>query len=175
MHENKYSLVNDARDSRFLAVPPLQTSRGRFRTGSTSSKVSDMLPVEHNASIDSVFLESSVLAKFAWAEARTAAVQMWRTGHVALAPTLSRLLSCRCPAGIGAVLGQQWTSLLNLRVDPNSLWLRLEPIESRGISLQFSYGVHILLCSMRGSTIEKRAGLRFVFSFSVLTDEQVSL
>ncbi len=36
------------------------------------------------------------------------------------------------PQGIGAVLGQQWTSLQQLRMKRNSLWLAVESIESPG-------------------------------------------
>ncbi|HVH85738.1 MAG TPA: RNA methyltransferase, partial [Terriglobales bacterium] len=36
------------------------------------------------------------------------------------------------PQGIGAVLRQQWIHLTSVRVEPNSLWLAVESIESPG-------------------------------------------
>jgi hypothetical protein len=64
MHENKYPLVNHPRDSRFLALRSLQTPLGRSRTGLYI--IEDIrhvaCAVEHNASLESVFLDTSVLS-----------------------------------------------------------------------------------------------------------------
>src|SRR5690348_9935544 len=64
MHENKYPLVTHARDPRFLALRSLQTPQGRSRTGLYIIEGIRHLAraVEHNAPIESVFLEPSLLS-----------------------------------------------------------------------------------------------------------------
>src|SRR5438552_6299428 len=92
MHENKYPLISNARDSRFLTLCSLQTPHGRSRTGLYIIEGIRHLAraVEHNAPIESVFLEPSVLSNPFWAEARTSAPKMRHAGHSALTSTLSR-------------------------------------------------------------------------------------
>lgn len=64
MHENKYPLVSNGRDSRFLALRSLQTPQGRFRTGLYIIEGIRHLAraIEHKTPMESVFLESSVLS-----------------------------------------------------------------------------------------------------------------
>src|SRR6266567_9384386 len=64
MHENKYPVVNHARDSRFLTLRSLQTPQGRSRTGLCVIEGIRHLAcaVEQNAPIESVFLDPSVLS-----------------------------------------------------------------------------------------------------------------
>jgi len=64
MNENKYSLVSDSRDPRFLTLRSLQTSQGRSRTGLyVIEGIRHVVrAIEHQAPIESVFLDPSVLS-----------------------------------------------------------------------------------------------------------------
>jgi len=134
MHENKYPLVSSARDPRFLALRSLQTHQGRFRTGLYIIEGIRHLAraVQHNAPIESVFVDPSVLPNpFGQKLAR----RLRRSGipGIRLSHQLYRDLTLAGePQGIGAVLRQQWTPLLNVGIEPRSLWLAVESIESRG-------------------------------------------
>src|SRR6266481_4951739 len=130
MHENKYPLISNARDSRFLTLCSLQTPHGRSRTGLYIIEGIRHLAraVEHNAPIESVFLEPSVLSNpFGQKLAR----RLRKRGipSIRLSHQLYRDLTLAAePQGIGAVLRQQWAPISNLRVEPNSLWLAVESI-----------------------------------------------
>jgi TrmH family RNA methyltransferase len=88
--------------------------------------------VEHNAPIESLFLDPSVQTNpFGQKLAR----RLRKRGipGVRLSPQLYRSLTLAAdPQGIGAVVRQQWTPLPNLRTERNSLWLAIESIESPG-------------------------------------------
>ncbi len=134
MHENRYPLVSDSRDPRFLTLRSLQTPRGRSRTGLYIIEGIRHLAraVEHRASIESVFLDPSVLSnsfgqKLAW-RLRKRSVPGIRLSH----QLYGDLTLAAEPQGIGAVLRQQWTPLSDAPVQPNSLWLAVESIESAG-------------------------------------------
>jgi RNA methyltransferase, TrmH family len=64
MNENKYPVVNHARDPRFLTLRSLQTPQGRSRSGFYIIEGIRHVAraVEHNASIESLFLDPSVLS-----------------------------------------------------------------------------------------------------------------
>ena len=64
MHENKYPLVADARDPRFLALRSLQSPQGRSRTGQYLIEGIRHVAraVEHHAPIQAPFYEPSVLS-----------------------------------------------------------------------------------------------------------------
>ncbi len=134
MHENKLSVVHHARDPRFLTLRSLQTPAGRFRTGSYLIEGIRHLAraVEHNAPIQSVFYDPSVLSnRFG----RKLARRLRQSGlpSTQLSPQLYRELTLATePQGIGAVLRQHWTSLAELRVSPDSLWLAVESLDSPG-------------------------------------------
>ena len=88
--------------------------------------------VEHNALIGSVFVEPSVLSnpfgqKLA-RRLRKRGIPSIRLSHQ-LYPDMTLAAE---PQGIGAVLRQQWTSLQQVRMRRNSLWLAVESIESPG-------------------------------------------
>jgi RNA methyltransferase, TrmH family len=133
MHENKYPVVSHPRDPRLLTLRSLQLPQGRSRTGRYIIEGIRHLAraVEHNAPIESVFLEPSVLSN-------PFGQKLARRRHnrgipgIRLSHELYRDLTLAGePQGIGAVIRQQWTPLSNLKLEP-SLWLTVESIESSG-------------------------------------------
>jgi len=134
MNEKKYPVVSNPRDPRFLNLRSLQTHQGRFRTKLFIIEGIRHLAraVEHSASIESVFLDSSVLSNpFGQKLARR--LRQQGVPGIRLARELYRELTLATePQGIGAVLKQSWLPLENLRTTRNSLWLAVESIESPG-------------------------------------------
>jgi TrmH family RNA methyltransferase len=134
MHENKYSLVTDRHDPRYLILRSLQTRQARSRTGLYFIEGIRHLAraVEQHAPIESVFLDTSVLSNpFGQKLAR----RFRKRGVVGvrLSNQLYRELTLASePQGIGAVVRQQWIPLANVRVGRDSLWLAVESIESPG-------------------------------------------
>jgi len=134
MHENKYPVVYNPRDPRFLTLRSLQTSQGRSRTGLYLIEGIRHVArsVEHHAPIESVFLDPSVLSNpFGQKLAR----RLRKRGAlgVRLSPQLYRELSLASePQGIGAVVRQQWIPLAGIRAARDSFWLAVESIESPG-------------------------------------------
>jgi TrmH family RNA methyltransferase len=134
MHENKYPVVNHPRDPRFLTLRSLQAPPSRSHTGlyiiEGIRHVARL--VEHNAQVESVFLDTSVLSNpFGQKLAR----RLRKRGviGVRLSNRLYRDLTLASePQGIGAVLRQQWIPLANIRVGRDSFWLAVESIESPG-------------------------------------------
>jgi RNA methyltransferase, TrmH family len=134
MHENKYPVVNHPRDPRFLTLCSLQTPQGRSRTGLYLIEGIRHLAraVEHGSSIESVFLDPSVLSNpFGQKLARR--LRKRGVPGVRLSPRLYRDLTLAAePQGIGAVVRQQWIRLANVGAARGSFWLALESIESPG-------------------------------------------
>jgi len=134
MNENKYPLVTYHRDPRFLTLRSLQTPQNRSRTGLCIIEGIRHVAraVEHNAPIESVFLEPSVLSNLF---GRKLARRLRKRGvpGIRLSHQLYLDLTLATePQGIGAILRQKWTSLDEVRARPNSLWLAVESIESPG-------------------------------------------
>ena len=104
MHENQYPIANHPRDPRFLTLRSLQTPQGRFRTGLYVIEGIRHLAraTEHNAPIESVFLDPSVLSNpFGQKLAR----RLRKRGipGVRLSPQLYRSLTLAAePQGIGS-------------------------------------------------------------------------
>jgi len=134
MHENKYAVVSYSRDPRFLTLRSLQTFQGRSRTGLYIIEGIRHLAraVENDAPIESVFLDSSVLSNpFGQKLARR--LRKRGVPGIRLSHQLYRDLTLAAePQGIGAVLRQNWMPLSNLEVEPKSLSLAVESIESPG-------------------------------------------
>jgi RNA methyltransferase, TrmH family len=134
MHENKYPIVSHARDPRFLVLRSLQTPHGRSQTGLYIIEGIRHLAraVERNAPIDSIFVEPSVLSNpFGQKLARR--LRKRGVPGIRLSHQLYRDLTLAAELqGIGAVLRQRWVLLPEIRVEPNSLWLALESVESPG-------------------------------------------
>jgi TrmH family RNA methyltransferase len=132
MNENKYPLVSNARDSRLLNFRTLQTPQGRSRTGLFIIEGIRHLAraVEHNAPIESVFLDTSVLSNpFGQKLARR--LRKRGVPGIRLSHQLYRDLTLAAePQGVGAVIRQRWIPLSDLKPEPNSLWLAVESIES---------------------------------------------
>ena len=134
MNESKYPLISNVHDPRFLTLRSLHTPQGRSRTGRYIIEGIRHLAraVEHNAPIESVFLDPSVLCN---PFGQKLAHRLRKRGipSIRLSQQLYRVMTLAAePQGIGAVLLQQWTSLQQLRMKRNSLWLAVESIESPG-------------------------------------------
>ena len=134
MHENKYPLVSNARDPRFLALRSLQTHQARFHTGLHIIEGIRHLAraVEHNAPIESVFVDPSVLSN---SFGQKLAKRLRKRGipGIRLSHQLYGGLTLASePQGVGAILRQQWLPVDGLRAERNSLWLAVESIESSG-------------------------------------------
>lgn len=134
MHENKYPVVSNPRDPRFLTLRSLQTPQGRSRNGLYIIEGVRHVAraVDQQSPIESLFLDPSVLANpFGWKLARR--LRQRGVPGVRLSPQLYRELTLAAePQGIGAVLRQQWILLANIRVARDSFWLGVESIESLG-------------------------------------------
>jgi TrmH family RNA methyltransferase len=134
MHEKKYDLVSDSRDSRYLTLRSLQTQQGRSKTGCYIIEGIRHLAraVEARSAIHSIFVAPSVLSNH---YGQKLARKLRRQGvpGVRLSHHLYHALSvANEPQGIGAVLRQEWVPLKGLNVPHNSLWLAIESIESPG-------------------------------------------
>jgi TrmH family RNA methyltransferase len=134
MDEYKYPLVNNSRDPRFLALRSLQTHQGRSRTGLYIIEGIRHVAraVEHNAPIESVFVNPSALSnRFGQKLARR--LRKRGISGVRLSHQLYRDLTLASePQGIGAIVRQRWLAVADFRVERNSLGLAVESIESPG-------------------------------------------
>jgi TrmH family RNA methyltransferase len=134
MDEKKYRLVSNPRDPHFLTLRSLQTSQGRARTERYIIEGIRHLAraVEHGATIDSVFLDPSVLSNpFGQKLARR--LRQQGVPGIRLSRELYRDLTLATePQGLGAVLRQKWFPLEHLPATRDSLWLAVESIESPG-------------------------------------------
>lgn len=134
MHEKKYPLLTDSRDSRFLTFRFLQTPQGRSRTGLYLIEGIRHVAqaVEQKAPLQSIFCDPSVLSnRFG----RKLVEKLWIAGvpGVRLSPQLYRRLTLAAdPQGIGAVVRQEWSRMEDLFTARDSLWLGIESIESAG-------------------------------------------
>jgi RNA methyltransferase, TrmH family len=134
MHENKYSLVNNPRDPRFLTLRSLQTPQGRSGTGLYLVEGIRHVAraVEHHAPIQSFFFDPSVLSnRFGQQLAR----RLRQSGipDTQLSTQLYRELTLAGgPQGIGAVVRQQWIPIGNVQPARDSFWLAVESIDSPG-------------------------------------------
>lgn len=134
MHEKKYPLVDDPRDSRFLHLRSLQTPDGRLRTGLYLIEGIRHLAqaIENHAPIESIFYDPSVLSnRFG----RKLAGKLRESGipGIRLSSRLYRHLTLAAePQGIGAILQQLHPPLSGMRVARDSIWLGIESIESPG-------------------------------------------
>ena len=134
MHENKYPLVNNPHDFKFLTLCSLQTPQGRNRSGLYVIEGIRHVAraVECRVPIYSVFLEPSVLANpFGQKLARR--IRQSGVPGIRLSPQLYRKFTLATePQGIGAILRQHWTPMGNICVSRDSLWLAVESIDSPG-------------------------------------------
>jgi RNA methyltransferase, TrmH family len=134
MHEKKYPLVSQSRDSRFVTLRFLQTPQGRSRSSLYLIEGIRHVAraVEQRAGIESVFVDPSLLSN---PFGRKLAQQLRKSGvpGIRLAPHLYRELTLASePQGIGAVVRQKWTPLTDVQPTKHSLWLAVESIESAG-------------------------------------------
>jgi TrmH family RNA methyltransferase len=134
MNEKKYPVVSSPRDPHFLTLRSLQTYQGRSRTKLFIIEGIRHLAraVERGASIESVFLDPSVLSNpFGQRLARR--LHQQGIPGIRLSRDLYRDLTLASePQGIGAVLKQEWFPLEHIRAPKHSLWLAVESIESPG-------------------------------------------
>lgn len=134
MNENKYPLVGNARDPRFLAIRSLQIREGRSRAGLYVIEGIRHLAraVEHNAPIESVFIDPSVLSN---PFGQRLAKRLRKRGipTIRLSHQLYRDLTLASePQGVGAILCQRWLPVDGFRAEQHSLCLAVESIESPG-------------------------------------------
>ena len=134
MHERQSSLVTSSRDPRVRTLRSLQTSQGRSSSGlyiiEGIRHVARAL--EHHASIESFFLDPSVLSN---QFGRKLARRLWRSGipGLQLSPQVYRELTLAAePQGIGAVVRQPWIPIAGLQPARHSFWLAVESIDSPG-------------------------------------------
>jgi TrmH family RNA methyltransferase len=134
MHENKYSLVNHARDPKFLFLRSLQNQHSRSRTGFYLIEGIRHVAraVEYHAPIQSFFFDPSVLSN-RFGQKLVRKLRQSGVPGTQLSPQLYRNLTLAGePQGLGAVVRQQWTSVGNLQPSSNSIWLAVESIDSPG-------------------------------------------
>ena len=134
MHENKYPLVDAARDARFITIRSLRTPEGRSRTGLYLIEGIRHVAqaVEHHAPIHSVFYEPSILLNRL---GQKLARRLRRSGvsGTRLSPQLYRQLTLASePQRIGAIVRQHWTHLADVGLARDSFWLGVESIDSPG-------------------------------------------
>jgi TrmH family RNA methyltransferase len=108
MHENKYPLVDDARDARFITLRSLRAPEGRSRAGLYLIEGIRHVAqaVEHQAPIQSIFYEPSTLSNQFGQK-----LTKWLLRSGILGTRLSPKLYCQLtlalePQGIGAIVRQ---------------------------------------------------------------------
>ena len=134
MHEKKYPLLTDSRDSRFLTFRFLQTPQGRSRTGLYLIEGIRHVAqaVEQRAALQSIFYDPSILSN-RFGRKLVEKLRAAGVPGVRLAPQLYRQLTLAAdPQGLGAVMRQEWTRMEELSTARDSLWLGIESIESAG-------------------------------------------
>jgi RNA methyltransferase, TrmH family len=134
MHEKKYDLVSDKRDSRYLTFRSLQTPQGRSRTGCYVIEGIRHLAraVEAHADIKFIFVDPSGLSNH-FGQKLARRLRKQGVPGVRLSHDLYGSLSmANEPQGIGAVVRQEWIPLNGVTVARRSLWLAIESIESSG-------------------------------------------
>lgn len=134
MNENKYPLISNPRDPRFLTLRSLQTHQGRSHTGLYIIEGIRHLAraIEHNAPIESLFVDPSVLSN-PFGQKLVRRLRKRAIPGIRLSHQLYRDLTLASePQGVGAILRQKWLSVDDFRTERNSLWLAVESIESPG-------------------------------------------
>ena len=134
MNENKYPFVSNARDPRFLALRSLKTPQQRSQTGRYVIEGIRHLAraLEHNAPIESVFFDPSVLSN-PFGQKLLRRLRKQGIPGIRISHQLYRDVTLAAePQGVGAVLRQKWFSADQVRAERNSLWLAVESIESPG-------------------------------------------
>jgi RNA methyltransferase, TrmH family len=134
MHEDRYPLISNERDPRFLKLSSLQTASGRSKT--KSYLIEGIRHVaraaEQSGLIEQLFVEPSTLSN---QFGRKIARRLRTSGVPAIRLTsqLYRNLTLAAePQGIGAVVRQRWWCIEDLKAPPDSLWLALESVEQPG-------------------------------------------
>jgi len=134
MHENKYPLVKNARDPRFLTLRSLRNPQVRNSTGDYLIEGIRHVAkaVESRASIQSLFIEPSLLTN-QFAQKLVRILRKSGVPGIRLSPQLYQELTLASePQGIGAVLKQHWCGLARVEVKRNSLWLAIESVDFPG-------------------------------------------
>ena len=129
MNEKTYPVVGSPSDPRFLGLRSLQTYQGRSRTQRYIIEGIRHLAraVEHSASIESVFLDPSVLSNPFGQKLARRLRQQGVPGIRLSRESLPGFDACKPePQGIGAVLRQRWFPLEQLSATRDSLWLAVE-------------------------------------------------
>ena len=133
MHE-KYPLVSNPRDPRFLTLLALRTHRGRCLTGNYIIEGIRHLAraVEHNSPIEQLVADPSVLSN-PFGQKLVRRLKQSGVPALRLTPELYRELTmANEPQGVCAVLRQQKTDIGALKPPRNSLWLAVESVDLPG-------------------------------------------
>jgi TrmH family RNA methyltransferase len=133
MHE-KYPLVSNPRDPRFLTLLALKTYRGRSGTGNYLIEGIRHLAraVEHNSPIQQLVADPSVLSN-PFGQKLVRRLRQSGVPALRLTPELYRELTmANEPQGICAVLQQQTTAIGELKPPRDSLWLAVESVDLPG-------------------------------------------
>jgi len=134
MHEEKYPLITDPRDSRYLSLRALHGEISRSRSG--LFLVEGIRHVaraaEQNSSIQLLFVEPSILSN-PFGQKLVRRLRKSGTPGIRLSSQLYRAFTTAAePQGIGAILSQQWSSIDAIKPSRDSLWLAVESIEQPG-------------------------------------------
>jgi TrmH family RNA methyltransferase len=159
MHE-KYPLVSNPRDPRFLALLNLKTHRGRSRSGDYLIEGIRHLAraVEHNRSIQQLVVDPSVLSNH-FGQKLVSRLRQRCVPAIRLAPELYRELTlANEPQGVCAVLRQQTAAIGDLKPARDSLWLVVESVDLPGnlgtilrtaeASMGSLFGLRLVPCAM---------------------------
>lgn len=133
MHE-KYPLVSNPRDPRFLTLLALRTHRGRSQTDKYLIEGIRHLAraVEHNSPIEQLVADPSVLSN-PFGQKLVRRLKQSGVPALRLTPELYRELTmANEPQGVCAVLRQQITAIGDLKPLRNSLWLAVESVDLPG-------------------------------------------
>ena len=133
MHE-KYPLVSNPRDPRFLTLLALKSYTGRCRTGNYLIEGIRHLAraVEHNSPIEQLVADPSVLSN-PFGQKLVRRLKQSGVPAIRLTPELYRELTmANEPQGVCAVLRQQTTAIIDLKPARDSLWLAVESVDLPG-------------------------------------------
>lgn len=134
MHDEKYPLIVRPVDPQFTFLRSLQSPSGRLKTGKYIIEGIRHVAraVEQRAPLELLFVSPSALSNpFGQKLARL--IRRSKVPCIRLSQQLYEHLSLAAePQGIGAVLCQRWSTLSDLKVARNSLWLAIESLDQPG-------------------------------------------
>jgi TrmH family RNA methyltransferase len=136
VHDNKLtqSLIQDAKDPRFLHLRSLRSPQGRNRSGLYLIEGIRHVAraIDEHAPLQSVFATPTILSN-PFGQKLVRKIRQSGIPCVQLAPRLYHDLTLATePQGLGAVVRQQWCPLDGMRTGNRELFLAVEAIDSPG-------------------------------------------